>query len=114
MVSKSCNKVILRYNCSEQSKNKIFSIWVYDIQKLDKFSPLIFNSISEAAKIVHIHRATISKYLDSNLVYNSKYVFSTSILDREFLSRFIISPKVWQAVTGELLGDGHIWSYKQT
>ena len=108
MLSKSYNKVILRYNSSKQFYHKEFSLWVYDIQKLDKLAPLIFNSISEAARILHIHRATIPKYLDSNLVYNGKYVFSTSLLDKEFLSKFIISKKVWEVITGELLGDGHI------
>lgn len=40
--------------------------------------------------------------MDSNLVYNGKYVFSTS------LSKLTVSKQVWEVVTGELLGDGHI------
>lgn len=98
----------MRYNSSRQSNYKRLSLSVYDIQELDKLYPLTFNSISEAAKILHIHRATISKYLDSNFVYNGKYVFSTTLLDKEFLSRFIIPKKVWEVITGELLGDGHL------
>ena len=98
----------MRYNSSKQSNNKRFSLWVYNIQELDKLYSLTFNSIPEAAKILHIHRATISKYLDSNLVYKGKYVFSTSLLHKDFLSKFIISKQVWEVVTGELLGDGHI------
>lgn len=46
--------------------------------------------------------------MDSNLVYIGKYVFSTFLLDEHSLSKLIISKQVWEVVTGELLGDGHI------
>lgn len=98
----------MRNNSSKQSNSIRFSLWVYDIRELDKLTTLTFNSISEAAKILHIHRATISKYLDSNFVYNGKYVFSTFLLNKEFLCKFIIPKQVWEVITGELLGDGHI------
>lgn len=78
------------------------------MQDLDKLTPTVFNSITEGAKTLKINRGTISKYMDSNILYNNKYIFSSYPLDKEFISNLAIPKKVWEVITGELLGDGHI------
>lgn len=104
------NTILHWFSYSTQSNNKSnrFSIWVYNLQDLDTIPPLVFNSISEAAKFLNISRTAISKYLDSNKPYNYKFIFSTKPLDKVFLHKLVISEKVWEVITGELLGDGHI------
>lgn len=95
------------------NNNKVFSIWVYDIVKLsDNKDCLVkgapFKTKTECANILKTTRNTITLYLDSNNIFNNKWIFSSSELSKEQLSKFLIPSRVWEVVTGELLGDGYI------
>ena len=39
---------------------------------------------------------------------NNKWIFSTTVLNQNELSKWVLPARVWELVTGELLGDGHI------
>ena len=95
------------YSTQSNNKSNRFLVWVYNLQDSDTLSPLVFNSISEAARFLNISRTAISKYLDSK-PYNYKFIFSTIALDKVSLHKLVIPEKVWEVITGELLGDGHI------
>lgn len=88
-------------------------IWVYDINNLSgdlyglvEGAP--FKTKTECAKILAISRSTVLAYLDKGKLFNNKLIFSSTILSKEELSRWVIPSKVWEILTGELLGDGHI------
>ena len=87
-------------------------IWVYDITKLyvnnglDSATP--FKTKSAGAKAINITRGTLTLYLDSDKVLHNKWIISSRELSKELLSKYLITSEVWEVVTGELLGDGHI------
>lgn len=88
-------------------------IWVYDITKLsDNHSCLVegapFKTKTECAEILKTTRKSVTLYLDSNKIFNNKWIFSSIELSKERLFKFLIPLTVWEAVTGELLGDGYI------
>lgn len=60
------------------------------------------------AKVLNITRGTITLYLDSNKVLYNKWIFSSIELSKELLYKYQTPSTVWEVVTGELLGDGHI------
>ena len=39
---------------------------------------------------------------------NHKWIFSTNSINIENLSKWLVKPIVWEALVGDLLGDGHI------
>lgn len=88
--------------------NKSIKIWVYDINTLKEIDNSPFNSKLECSLYLKINRTTISKYINNNNIYKYKYIFSDKELNNEYLINKSINPKVWEVVTGELLGDGHI------
>lgn len=53
-------------------------------------------------------RNTVTLYLDSKKIFNNKWIFSSIVLSKEQLSKYLIPSSVWEVITGELLGDGHI------
>lgn len=55
-----------------------------------------------------VSRSTVLAYLDKGKLLNNKLIFSSTVLSKEELSRWVIPSKVWEIVTGELLGDGHL------
>ena len=88
-------------------------IWVYDITKLsDDQNCLVkgapFKTKTECAKVLKTTRNSITLYLDSNKIFNNKWIFSSIELSKEQLSKFSIPSTVWEVITGELLGDGYI------
>lgn len=104
--------MISKIKIPTSSKGSIKSIiWVYDItnslgnqQGLVKGAP--FRTKSECANILQIRRNTVRAYLDKEKLFNNKWIFSSTILSKQELSKWVISSKVWEIITGELLGDG--------
>lgn len=93
-------------------------IWVYDITNLGyaekgqvesclvKSAP--FKTKTECANVLKTTRSTVTSYLDSEKLLNNKLIFSSIELSKEKFVKFLIPNRVWEVVTGELLGDGHI------
>ena len=89
-------------------------IWVYDItnyheeSKVDgclvEFAPFK----TECANILKTTRSTVKSYLDSEKIFKDKLILSSIELSKEQLLKFLIPNTVWEVITGELLGDGHI------
>lgn len=116
-------KVYLKKNYIKVSKRGIHTnrksfIWVYDITKLkeDQVGSCLVNSApfetkTECASTLKTTRSTVASYLDSGKIFKHKWVFSSIKLSRahaEKLFKFLIPTTVWEVITGELLGDGHI------
>lgn len=83
-------------------------IWVYDIKDLSLVNDTPFKTKSECAKSLKISRTTVTVYLDVNKLFKNKWIFSSFPLSNEALYTYVIPSKVWEVITGELLGDGHI------
>lgn len=83
-------------------------IWVYNInlQTLVENAPFI--SKSACAKALNINRHTVASYLDKDKILNHKWLFSSSPIEIENLSKWLINSTVWEALVGDLLGDGYI------
>ncbi len=88
-------------------------IWVYDVtdlsrnlQGLVKGAP--FKTKSECANILQISRNTVTAYLDKGKLFNNKWIFSSTTLSKEELSKWVVPSEIWEILTGELLGDGYI------
>lgn len=84
-------------------------IWVYDIinsSSLIAGSPFVTKT--DCANKLDIHRATVRSYLDAHKLYDNKWLFSSTSLTGEELSKWVIPDSVWEIVTGEMLGDGYI------
>lgn len=64
--------------------------------------------MQECAKVLNIGRSTITAYLDTEKLFNNLLIFSSTNLSKEELSKWVVPEKVWDVVTGEMLGDGHI------
>ena len=56
----------------------------------------------------------MASYLDKDKVLNHKWIFSTTPIDLENLSKWSINPIVFEAIVGDLLGDGHIYKSSNT
>lgn len=98
-----------KLNMSVISKNSNNSlIWVYDIvtQTIVEGSPFINKSV--CAKELKINRHTVASYLDKDKVLSHKWIFSSIALNSQDLEKWIIQPKIWEAIIGDLLGDGYI------
>lgn len=87
------------------NKNKSIHIYVYDIDTLEELS---FNSKLECSKYFSMNRTTITKYINNNELFKYKYIFSDKKLDINIIINKRIDQNVWDIVTGEMLGDGHI------
>lgn len=88
-------------------------IWVYDISNLSKNSLGLvegapFKTKTECAKVLGVSRSTVLAYLDKGKLLNNKLIFSSTVLSKDELSKWVIPSKIWEILTGELLGDGHI------
>lgn len=91
-------------------------IWVYDITNLSEQSQVEsllvksapFKTKSECANVLKTTRSTVTSYLDSEKIFNNKWIFSSIELSKEKLFNFLIPNTVWEVITGELLGDGHL------
>jgi hypothetical protein len=83
-------------------------IWVYDIRDLSLLDKAPFSSKTECAIELHINRNTVRTYLDKDKILFNKWLFSSSSKSIHDLSKWSIPNNVWDVVTGELLGDGHI------
>jgi len=67
-----------------------------------------FYTKTDCAKFLGINRGTVIIYLNSDKVYKYKWIFSTTILSSDEFSKWEIPQKIFEIITGELLGDGHI------
>jgi LAGLIDADG DNA endonuclease family len=84
-------------------------IWVYNINDYSLVNGAPFKTKTECAKVLNVNRATVGNYLDTQKVYNDKWIISSKILNKNELSYiWSISSKLIEIITGELLGDGHI------
>lgn len=63
---------------------------------------------TECANFLGISRGTVSAYLDKGELFNNKLIFSSIVLSKEELLKWVVPSKTWEIITGELLGDGHI------
>ena len=50
----------------------------------------------------------MKSYLDSGKVLKNKLIFSSIEITKQEFLKFLIPKTVWEVITGELLGDGHI------
>lgn len=78
-----------------QTNNQGSFIWVYYITKLsDNHSCLVegapFKTKTECAEILKTTRKSVTLYLDSNKIFNNKWIFSSIELSKEQLSKFLI------------------------
>ena len=83
-------------------------IWVYDINSLSLVKGAPFKNKSICGTTLGINRHSVANYLDTEKVFNNKCIFSSSILSKEELSKWVISTTVKDALVGDMLGDGHI------
>ncbi len=83
-------------------------IWVYDIINSSSLIAGSFITKTDCANKLGINRATVRSYLDGDKLYHNKWLFSSTSLTEEELSKWVIPDSVWEIVTGEMLGDGYI------
>jgi len=83
-------------------------IWVYDIRDLSLVYGAPFSSKIKCALVLKINPRTVAAYLDKDKIFDYKWVFSSLTLSEQELSKWQIPKKIWDIITGELLGDGHI------
>ncbi len=95
-------------NLSEGTSKKKPLIWVYNIDNLSLIKGAPFKTKTECANVLHINRSTVATYLDSDKLFKNKWIFSSVIISKERLSKWIIPSKVMEILIGELLGDGYI------
>lgn len=67
-----------------------------------------FKTKTECANVLQINRSSVAAYLNSNKIFKYKWIFNSTILSKEELSKWSIPLKVLEIITGELLGDGYI------
>lgn len=101
------------YSNSRSLHSKKPFIWVYILNdlsdsSLDLVKGAPFKTKTECANALNINRSTVITYLDSEKLLKNKLLFSSYDLSKEYLSKFIVPSTVWEIITGELLGDGHI------
>ena len=84
-------------------------IWVYDIiNSSSLIAGSLFVTKTDCANKLDINRATVRSYLDAHKLYDNKWLFSSTTLTGEELSKWVIPDSVWEIVTGEMLRDGYI------
>lgn len=74
-------------------------IWVYDIidsSSLTAGSPFITKT--DCANKLVVNRATVRSYLDADKLYDNKWLFSSTSLSEEQLSKWVIPDSVWETV----------------
>lgn len=81
-------------------------IWVYNVNTQSLVEGAPFKTKTECAKTLSINPRTINSHLDKDKVLHHKWVFSSSVLDKESLSKWCVPLSVWEAMVGNLLGDG--------
>jgi len=60
------------------------------------------------ANTLQINRSTVAAYLDADRLFDNKWLISSISLSKEELSKWVFPSRIWEIVTGELLGDGHL------
>jgi hypothetical protein len=73
-------------------------IWVYDINSLSLVKGAPFKNKSICGTTLGINRHSVANYLDTEKVFNNKWIFSSSILRTEELSKWVISTTVKDAL----------------
>jgi hypothetical protein len=63
-------------------------IWVYNVNTNSLVEGSPFKTKSSCARIVPIERHTISSYLDNDKIFKYQWIFSSSPLDLDYLSKF--------------------------
>lgn len=67
-----------------------------------------FKTKSECANALEINRSTVAAYLDADKLLYNKWIISSISLSNKELSKWVIPTRIWEIVTGELLGDGYL------
>ena len=67
-----------------------------------------FKTKTECANILQINRSTIAAYLDADMLFDNKWIFSFISLSKQELSKWIIPTIIWEIIIRELLEDGHL------
>jgi len=67
-----------------------------------------FKTKSECGKIIGVNRQTVTAYLDTGKILKNNLIFVSFPLSTKELSTYAIPTLVWDAVVGDLLGDGYI------
>lgn len=67
-----------------------------------------FKTKTECANVLHINRSTVAAYLDASKLLDYKWIISSTSLSQEELSKWVTPARIWEIVTGELLGDGFL------
>jgi hypothetical protein len=62
----------------------------------------------KCANTLQINRSTVAAYLDADKLLYNKWIISSISLSKEELSTWVIPTRIWEIVTGELLGDGYL------
>lgn len=95
--------------CSLHNKSSNLPlIWVYNLTDLSLMEKAPFEFKVECASLLKISRNTVTTHLNTNISYKNKWIFSFKDLTVQELSQFVVPLKVWQILTGELLGDAYI------
>lgn len=105
---KKAYTTLQRGDNDKMSLSLVKGIWVYDLINLSLVDKAPFKSKVECGKALGINRSTVSAHLDKNKWYKNKWIFSSNPLSKDKLSQLIVPSRVWEIVTGELLGDGYI------
>lgn len=101
------NKESVSFSTNSSNSNKSL-IWVYNVISQSIVEQAPFISKSACAKALGINRHTVASYLDQDKVLKHKWVFSSTPLNKQDLSKWLIKPILFEAMVGDLLGDGHI------
>lgn len=92
--------------------NKPRKLYVYDIETLTLVNKTSYLSFSDCVRDLNMNRTTINKYLDTENILKYKYLFSSTELNNDYLIKLKekgeLNNIVLEAITGDLLGDGHI------
>ena len=62
-------------------------IWVYDIKDLSLVRGAPFKTKTDCANILCISRSTVAAYLNSDKIFKSKWIFNSTVLSKEELSK---------------------------
>jgi len=75
---------------SNSSNSNKSLIWVYKINSQSIIEEAPFINKSVCAKVLGINRHTVASYLDQDKVFNHKWVFSSTPLSNQDLSKWLI------------------------
>jgi hypothetical protein len=93
------HKIFIR-NFSKEIESSKSLIWVYNIISQSIIEEAPFANKSVCAKALGINRHTVANYLDQDKVLNHKWIFSSTPLNNQDLSKWLIKPIILDAIVG--------------